>query len=48
MEELRDKLIKSIEENGRTSHITVYISQELDKLIVKEMKGVKSIWNQQG
>jgi len=41
MEELREKLIKSIEENGRTSHITVHLSQELDKLIVRAMKGEK-------
>jgi hypothetical protein len=41
MEELREKLIKSIEENGRTSLITVHISQELDRLIVGAMKGEK-------
>lgn len=41
MEELREKLIKSIEENGRTSLITIHISQELDNLIVSAMKGEK-------
>ena len=38
MEELRDKLLKSIELNGRESKETVKISQQLDILIVKEMK----------
>ncbi|MFL0164537.1 aspartyl-phosphate phosphatase Spo0E family protein [Candidatus Clostridium helianthi] len=36
MEELRQKLIKSIEENGRESLVTIQTSQELDKLIVEE------------
>lgn len=38
LEELRDKLLKSIELNGRESEETVRLSQELDILIVKEMK----------
>ncbi len=36
MEELREKLIESIEENGKESLITIKLSQELDKLVVKE------------
>jgi hypothetical protein len=41
MEELREKLIKSIEDNGRLAPITIQISQELDNLIVRYMKGEK-------
>lgn len=41
LEQLRDKLIKSIETNGRASEETIRISQELDILIVKEMKVFK-------
>lgn len=41
MEVLRQKLINSIELNGRESLVTIHISQELDKLIVKAMKGEK-------
>ena len=35
MEELREKLIRSIEEKGYTHEETVRLSQELDKYIVK-------------
>ena len=38
MEELRDKLVKSIENNGRESQETIRISKQLDILIVEEMK----------
>ena len=38
VEELRQALIESILTNGRKSEITVWISQYLDKEIVKEMK----------
>lgn len=38
MEELKEKLIKSIEENGISSQITIKLSQELDKFIVDEMR----------
>ena len=38
MEELRDKLIKNIEVNGRESEETISISQELDLEIIKEMR----------
>ena len=38
MEELREELLKSIELNGRESEETVRLSQELDVLIVKEMR----------
>lgn len=41
MEELREELIRSIEENGRESLVTVAISQELDNIIVRAMKGEK-------
>ncbi|EES49613.1 aspartyl-phosphate phosphatase Spo0E family protein [Clostridium botulinum] len=41
MEELREKLIKSIENNGILAPITIKLSQQLDKLIVAEMKRVK-------
>ena len=41
MEELREKLIKSIEENGRLAPRTIQLSQELDNLIVNAMKGEK-------
>ena len=37
LEELRQCLIQSILTNGRESEITVWISQYLDKEIVKEM-----------
>lgn len=40
MEELREKLIKSIEENGRCSSITIQISHELDEYIVQSYKKV--------
>ena len=38
LEELREKLLKSIELNGRESEETVRLSQKLDVLIVKEMR----------
>lgn len=38
MEELREKLFNSILKNGRLAPITIKLSQELDKLIVAEMK----------
>ena len=38
VEELRQALIESILTNGRKSEITVWISQYLDKEIVKEMR----------
>lgn len=38
MEELREKLIKSIITNGINSDITIKLSQKLDKFIVKEQK----------
>ena len=38
MEELREKLIESIFKNGRTSEITIKLSQELDKIMVIEQK----------
>lgn len=44
MEELREKLVESIFKNGRTSDITIKLSQQLDKIIVEEQKkkvGVK-------
>lgn len=43
MEELRNKLLKSIELNGRKSKETVRLSQQLDILIVKEMRGMSKI-----
>lgn len=39
MEELREKLIRSINKNGRNSKITIKLSQELDNLVVRAMKG---------
>ena len=38
LEELREKLLKSIELNGRESEETVRLSQKLDILIVEEMR----------
>lgn len=38
MEELREKLIKSIMINGINSDITIKLSQKLDKVIVREQK----------
>ena len=38
LEELREKLLKSIELNGRESEETVRLSQELDVLIAEEMR----------
>jgi len=46
MEELREKLIKSIENNGIGATATIELSQQLDKLIVKAMKGEK-VWKMQ-
>lgn len=37
-EELRENLIESIFKNGKTSEITIYLSQELDKVMVIEQK----------
>lgn len=34
MEELREKLIKLINEKGMLNEMTILVSQELDKLIV--------------
>jgi Spo0E like sporulation regulatory protein. len=41
MEELKAKLEKSILDNGTLSPVTIKISQELDNLIVRAMKGEK-------
>lgn len=38
MEELRQKLYNCIEQYGKLDERTVQVSQELDKLIVKEME----------
>lgn len=38
MDELRNKLVDSICINGINSQETIYLSQELDKLIVDYMK----------
>lgn len=38
MEELREKLHHCIEQYGNLDERTVQVSQELDKLIVKEME----------
>ena len=38
LEELREKLLKSIELNGREAEETVRLSQKLDVLIVEEMR----------
>lgn len=38
IEELREKLYKAIENHGRDSPEALEISQELDKLIVEEMR----------
>ena len=38
MEELRERLLKSIELNGREAEETVRLSQELDVLIAEEMR----------
>ena len=38
MKELREKLHKTIDENGRTDERTVAISQELDKLVCEAQK----------
>lgn len=38
MEEVREKLYQSIEENGIEALHTLELSQELDKYIEKEMK----------
>lgn len=41
MEELRQKLYNCIEQYGNLDERTVQVSQELDKLIVANMKGAK-------
>lgn len=41
MEELRQKLYNCIEQYGNTDERTVQVSQELDKLVVADMKGEK-------
>lgn len=38
MEELREKLIKLINEKGPLNERTIFVSQELDKLIVQHYK----------
>ncbi|MBN1050296.1 aspartyl-phosphate phosphatase Spo0E family protein [Clostridium botulinum] len=38
MEELREKLIKSIKENGRNAYTTIKLSQKLDSYIVVEQR----------
>lgn len=38
MEELREKLIKLINEKGTLNEMTILVSQELDKLIVSYYK----------
>ena len=38
MDELRAKLIKSIEHNGIGAIITIQLSQELDKLLIDEQR----------
>ncbi|MCY6958833.1 aspartyl-phosphate phosphatase Spo0E family protein [Clostridium brassicae] len=43
MEQLKEKLYKYMELYGNLDSRTVEVSQELDKLIVKKMKGEKVI-----
>jgi len=38
MEELREKLINLINENGTLNERTIFVSQELDKIIVQYYK----------
>lgn len=38
MEDIKEKLYESIEKNGRTSPITIELSQKLDTYIVMEQK----------
>jgi len=40
MEELRDELIKLINEKGLLNERTILVSQELDKLIVDHYKNI--------
>lgn len=37
IEEARDKMHKSIEDNGKDHHVTIKLSQKLDPLIVAKM-----------
>jgi hypothetical protein len=45
MEELRNKLIKLINEKGLLNERTLLVSQELDKLIVSHYKINSPIYN---
>ena len=45
-EELREILIESMFKNGRTSEVTIYLSQELDKIIVIEQKKEVGLYNE--
>lgn len=41
IEELKIKMIRSSEERGMNNHLTIQISQELDKLISEYMKLIR-------
>lgn len=44
IEGLKIKMIQSSEERGMNNHLTIHISQELDKLINEYMKIDKKKW----